>query len=266
MSENDMKTMCPLCMLDARTKRFFSHGETDFRVCSTCGLVFREHLPSKSELALIYAKHYAEANINSGHTEQESGEFALKAYFKFLQDRVIGDKERLLDYGAGTGQLVELFRSAGVASDGLEFSKDARQYCLEQRGFNIFEKSTELSASSYDLVTLIEVVEHLPDLMLDLVAVRNTLRPGGQVFITTPNRLGLRARMEKGHWNEARKKFHLFLFDQNSLERALLGVGFSRVKRIRFSPIQKPGPLYWIYGRVCQLLGLSGTLCVVAQR
>ena len=86
------------------------------------------------------------------------------------------------------------------------------------------------------------------------------------LFVTTPNRLGLRARMQKGYWREARKKFHLFLFDRASIEQMLLRAGFARVDWVRFSPLQNSGFPFWLYGRACQCLGVSGTLAVIARR
>jgi len=172
----------------------------------------------------------------------------------------------VLDYGAGTGRLVELFREAGFQADGLEFAHAARRHGLEYRGITLFARPAELPEGVYDLVTMIEVIEHLANLMEELMAIRKAMQRGGMLFVTTPNRVGLRARMEKGYWREARKKFHLFLFDRHSLKHILLRAGFSSVEVVHFSPVPKPGRLFWLYGRVCQCLRLGGTLCVTARR
>jgi len=91
------------------------------------------------------------------------------------------------------------------------------------------------------------------------------LESGGKVFITTPNRNGWRARVEGGRWREARKKFHLYLFDETSIRYLLLKGGFSNIRRIRFSPITRPGLAHWLWGRVMQMIGLGGTLCITAE-
>jgi len=91
------------------------------------------------------------------------------------------------------------------------------------------------------------------------------LAPGGKLFITTPSRTGFRARIEKGNWREARKKFHLFLFDWRSISFHLKRAGFTVLEQIVFSPYQKEGWKFAFYARVTQAIGMSGTLCVLAS-
>jgi SAM-dependent methyltransferase len=257
---------CPACRVIGLAGRTFTRGEVDFRVCSSCGVLFREQMPSEGELEAIYRVHYSNEKIDGGRTEQESGEYALNAYFRFIMDEILPRDVNVLDFGAGAGRLVELFRSAGLKADGLEFSADARGHCSEHRGIDLLADIGQIEQKKYDFVTMIEVIEHLPAIHEDLQKIRDCMRPGGMLLLTTPNRMGLRARLEKGEWQEARKKFHLVLFDRKSLEKVLLGAGFSRVEWIRFSPVQKSGVGFWIYARLCQLIGLGGTLCAVARR
>ncbi len=257
---------CPVCRVASDCVRAFAEGEIDFVTCRRCGVAFRERPPSATELENMYATHYEASNIAHERTHQESGEYALKAYTRFLRASGVASGTVLLDYGAGTGSFVELLRAAGVQADGLEFAQSARRHCSESRGFDLLRSWEQLPEAVYAVVTMIEVIEHLPDLMRDLAAIRRSLRPGGTLFVTTPNRRGLRARLEKGNWQEARKKFHLLLFDRAGLRQTLLQAGFSSVRSIRFSPILKPGFLFWLYGRTSQGLGLAGTLCVTAHR
>jgi SAM-dependent methyltransferase len=244
----------------------FSRGETDFRECPTCGLVFREKFPSPTDLENIYKEAYSESNIELADTHQESGAFATETYGRYLLSRYLRPGMRVLDFGAGTGDLVRLLREAGVEAFGLEYSGAAREYCAMRRGFQLSHELTAFSAESFDLVLMIEVVEHLSDLWGTLSNVRGMLKPNGILFITTPNRKGLRARLELGFWREARKKFHLFLFDSSSLAFHLHRNGYGTVEAILFSPIPRPGLKHWLYGRVMQILSMPGTLCAVARR
>jgi ubiquinone/menaquinone biosynthesis C-methylase UbiE len=113
---------------------------------------------------------------------------------------------------------------------------------------------------------MIEVIEHLTDLKETLKEIYRVLAPEGKLFVTTPNRTGFRARIEKGNWREARKKFHLFLFDWRSISFYLKRVGFAAVERNVFSPFQKEGWKFAIYARATQAVGMSGTLCVLASK
>jgi cyclopropane fatty-acyl-phospholipid synthase-like methyltransferase len=246
--------------------RHFQEGETDFLRCVTCGLVFRANFPTDRELIQIYRDAYSDENVGRGATEQESGEYATRAYGEFLTNSLLKPDTRVLDFGAGTGALVDDLRSRNVNVDGLEFSEMARDYCLTHRNFSLLESAAEIPSGSYDLVTMIEVIEHVTEIQSSLREVRRLLAEGGVLFVTTPNRRGLRARFERGNWREATKKFHLYLFDSSSLISQLRLAGFTEAKVVRFSPVAKGGALKWLFARCCQLLSVPGTLCVLARR
>lgn len=244
----------------------FEIGETDFRRCPTCGLVFREVFPSESELVEIYRQAYEAEKISGGGTNQESGLHAANSYASFIRHHLKHSTARVLDYGAGSGQLVAQLRVKGVQADGLEFSAEARQYCDKVRGFSLLSDLREIKDGQYDFVSMIEVIEHLTELQTTLTELHRVLAPSGTLLVTTPNLEGYRARKEKGYWHEARKKFHLFLFTEDSLRFQLHQAGFSSFNRMHFSPLQRPGLKFWLAARLSQSAGLGGTLCVFARR
>jgi SAM-dependent methyltransferase len=229
-----------------------------------CGIAFRPRFPSDAELERIYADAYAGDKVSAGDTGQESGSYADDAYASFLLARYATERSRVLDFGAATGALVARLRAAGVSADGLEYSARAREWCREHNGFDLSSGPEQLQAGSYDLITMIEVIEHLSDLWGTLASVRGLLRPGGKLFVTTPNRRGLRGLLEGEQWAEATKDFHLFLFDPRSLKHHLDRNGLE-TKIIRFCPVVKRGPSRYLFARATQLLGLGGTICVLAR-
>jgi len=257
---------CQCGASDNQLTQYFSKGEIDFRFCKNCGCVFRENLPSADELREIYLQAYAIENIIDANTNQESGEYAVRNYANYIQQRIVKPGDRMLDYGSGSGMLLSQLRARGLDATGAEVSESARNYCLEHRGFSLMADLGGVPDGYYQVISMIEVVEHLTDLWGTLNEIFRVLAPSGQLFLTTPNRLGLRALIEKGYWREAEKKFHLFLFDWRSIKYYLTRAGFVEVKRVIFSPLQKAGYKYAIYSRATQLMGLSGTLCVVARK
>jgi SAM-dependent methyltransferase len=245
---------------------YYSEGEIDFRLCPQCGLVFRYPLPSDSELVEIYRQAYDVERISSGGTNQESGLYAAVNYSNFIRSLVGNNPARVLDFGAGSGQLVAQLRTNGLQADGLEFSAEARRYCEKVRGFSLLSELSEVKDGQYDFVSMIEVIEHLTELQTTLSELHRVLAPGGSLLITTPNLRGYRARKEKGYWHEACKKFHLFLFTEDSLRIQLDQAGFSSFNRMHFGPLQRPGLKFWLAARLSQMAGLGGTLCVLARR
>ena len=246
--------------------QYFTEGEIDFRICGACGLVFRARFPSAEELDEIYRQAYAEENICGSNTNQESGDYAARNYAHYLLSKVIKSGDRYLDFGAGSGALIAELKKLGFVGDGLEFSASARDYSLTNRAISLRADLSDVPDGFYQVISMIEVIEHLTDLNGTLKELFRVLAPGGRILITTPSRAGLRALIEKGYWREAQKKFHLFLFDMNSLGFYLKRTGFVDVKRNVFSPLQKTGWKHAIYFRVIQSMGLSGTLCVIANK
>jgi 2-polyprenyl-3-methyl-5-hydroxy-6-metoxy-1,4-benzoquinol methylase len=260
-----MKEFKSSCTHEHTLKQYFADGEIDFFHCSQCGIVLRQPMPTLQELDNIYADLYKDDNVTQRMTNQESGSHALKKYAQFLTQQFIVPGTRVLDYGCGTGELVEQLRASGVEASGLERSDTARQYALAQRNLCILPDTQSIQRESLDVVTMVEVIEHLTDPYHALEEIRSRLRPGGLILVTTPNRRGFRARLEGGQWREAQKKFHVVLFERESLANLLRMAGYTKIQQIRYSPVQRPGLKGWLIVRLLQFFGLPGTLCMTAR-
>ena len=262
----DTMMQCPYVSHRKKLVPAYKKGETDFRICTECGIAFREKFPTPSELEEIYKQAYAIEKISSGETNQESGSYAAISYGKFIQSTFCSRDGSVLDYGAGSGQLVEQLRANGINAEGLEYSGNARDYCQEKRGFSLLNNLMNVPDDYFHVISMIEVIEHLTDINSALAELYRITAPDGHLLVTTPNRKGLKARLQKGYWREAQKKFHLFLFDNKSLYFHLRAAGFTDVRRIRFSPVQRTGIIFFLKARLMQLFGVHGTLCVVAKK
>ena len=98
-----------------------------------------------------------------------------------------------LDIGCGRGEMLEVFRQAGVAARGIDLNDDSVALCrskgLEAEKADLFAYLNGLPDSSVGGVVCCQVVEHLPPERLPLMIrlLRDKLRPGGLVAIETPN-------------------------------------------------------------------------------
>ena len=115
-----------------------------------------------------------------------------------LHDRSIElTKSRVLDFGCGRGDLLAALYSRGIPAQGLEFSEDSvaevkRRFAGNPLFLDVgFARKLPcaLDAGSFDVVFLVEVVEHLLDEQLrpTLTEVRRLVRAGGVVVVTCPN-------------------------------------------------------------------------------
>jgi 2-polyprenyl-3-methyl-5-hydroxy-6-metoxy-1,4-benzoquinol methylase len=103
--------------------------------------------------------------------------------------------DKLLDYGSGPGFLIKYLLGNNIEVSALEFSTDSLQRIKNsyqgQKDFKGAYSIEELDKKSirFNVVTLIEVIEHLDDHYLELTFnnIHRLLEPGGYLIITTPN-------------------------------------------------------------------------------
>jgi SAM-dependent methyltransferase len=95
---------------------------------------------------------------------------------------------RILDIGCGTGANLEMLAQFGD-SQGVDVSADALAFCRERGLVNVRQGAAEQlpwEAGSFDLVTGLDVVEHLDDDLAGLKEMHRVLRPGGYAFLFVP--------------------------------------------------------------------------------
>lgn len=138
--------------------------------------------------------------------------------------------QRLLDVGCGNGGFLRVARTFGYAAAGIEFDPRAAQVARQQ-GFDVFEgdvAQARVPAGSLDQVTLRHVIEHLYRPVEALRHMHAWLRPGGRIWLQTPNVDSRGAQRYGADWRGLEPPRHLVLFNPASLRRALERAGFER--------------------------------------
>jgi SAM-dependent methyltransferase len=114
-----------------------------------------------------------------------------KIIASFVEDicrRVTDRRPRILDVGCGTGANLLMLSKYGDA-EGVDVSEDALSFChergLEQVKLGAAE-ALPYEDGTFDLVTALDVVEHLDDDLAGLREMRRVLRPGGRVLLFVP--------------------------------------------------------------------------------
>ena len=112
----------------------------------------------------------------------------LASFVEEICRRVTDRRPRILDVGCGTGANLLMLSKYGDA-EGVDVSEDALAFCRE-RGL----ESVKLGAAeelpyddgTFDLVTALDVVEHMDNDLAGLREMRRVLRPGGRVLLFVP--------------------------------------------------------------------------------
>ena len=100
---------------------------------------------------------------------------------------------RVLDVGCGGGILTEAMARRGAQVTGIDLSDKALRVAelhLHESGLAVrYEKAAvEDLSGEFDLVTCMELLEHVPDPASMVAACARLVRPGGRVFFSTINR------------------------------------------------------------------------------
>ena len=116
---------------------------------------------------------------------------------KFINDRAGLKDKRVLDIGCGGGILTEAMAALGADVTGIDLGEAplavAKLHLKESGGKVDYRRvSAEDLAreqpGAYDVVTCLEMLEHVPDPASSVAACANLVKPGGQVFFSTINR------------------------------------------------------------------------------
>ena len=109
---------------------------------------------------------------------------------------------RLLDVGCSSGSLLEIAAEIGFSVAGVEPALAAAS-AARRAGFDVFTgrlQDAGYAAQSFDVITLIELIEHVTDPLDLLRTSHHLLRPGGAVLINTPNPASWSARVMGSRW------------------------------------------------------------------
>jgi SAM-dependent methyltransferase len=135
----------------------------------------------------------------------------------------IGPATRWLDYGCGNGGLVRHLRDTAIC-DAAGFESGWIADRARSHGIPLLSaEDLRSQRGRYDVVTAIEAIEHVADPLPMLRAVRDLLKPGGLLFLTTGNAA---AHADLTRWGYVRPDIHVSFFEPRTLERAFEMTGF----------------------------------------
>ena len=211
--------------------------------CASCGFAQPAALPLLERyFDRIYDQRWAEYWVEAEHSATYKDDI-FAAVLSALDARVrAGDRgapRRLLDVGAHAGRLMSLAQRAGWEVEGIELNpRTAAQAALATRACvhhgNIFSATPN---APFDAITLIDVLEHIPDPRQALARAAGWLRPGGAIAVKVPNgaaqrlKEAARARIRPGYRPTlADNLVHVNHFTPASLRLALERSGFTAVR------------------------------------
>lgn len=204
----------------------------DLGRCPACGHVFADPSPAPELVDRLYGE--LEDPLYDAEAAGRGRNFVR--VLRFLE-KSRPEKGLLLDVGAATGILMDLARGRGWTVEGVEPSAWAVRTARERYGLEIREgvlESAALPAAAYDVVTMVDVIEHTARPADAVARAAAVLKPGGVLCVVTPDVRSLAARIAGRRWWHYRPA-HLSYFSRRSLDALLARAGFRVFARRRYA-------------------------------
>jgi 2-polyprenyl-3-methyl-5-hydroxy-6-metoxy-1,4-benzoquinol methylase len=149
---------------------------------------------------------------------------------------------KMLDVGCGYGLFLGVCKNHGWEAYGCELSEVQWRKAKEHydRVYNKEVRDCGFPENFFDLVTMNEVIEHVPSPKTLLKEAYHVIKPGGHIVLTTPDRSSWPAKLFGKRWL-AYARMHLYYFTPYTLGRMLEGQGFRVIKIERHKRIIRFG-------------------------
>ena len=229
-----MSIKCPFCESEntksyLKLKDYFLSQE-DFEIleCDNCKLLFTTPRPDKS----VIGKYYKSEDYLS-HNEHKKGivpwiyNRVKRVNIRNKYNIACGNrtKPHILDFGCGVGDFLNYAKQKGCDITGCDLSEDARKFASEKLGKTIVtpEEIFALPHSTFDVITMWHVLEHIDDLRYQTEQLHRLLKDNGRFVIAVPNYKSYDAQHYKDKWAAYDVPRHLNHFHKESLQNIFAG-------------------------------------------
>ncbi|HMM76437.1 MAG TPA: class I SAM-dependent methyltransferase [Gammaproteobacteria bacterium] len=208
---------CPVCDGGDFIPLFEQRGETFVR-CRGCGLVLINPRPVFDVVADTY-----DAAYSGGYIRKAAKKRARSRRWVARIKRRFVPRGRWLDVGCSAGFVVAAAAAAGYEAWGVELEAAAVAFARETLKLPRIACGTleaqRYPAGHFDVLSMYDVIEHVPDLNATVAELKRLLAPGGAIEIRTPDVGHFTTPRRLDTWREIKPSEHLYYFDRHTLPR-----------------------------------------------
>ena len=240
--KQDVLRVCPLCS-HSRVKSIGDpggqHGKPstpwEYHVvrCNRCGLLYRMPGLRPWRLNRALAKRRPRKALKGEAAAQRELRWSqtLESFGVGISE---GLGDRLLDYGCGAGEFLDLALARGWEAHGYDRSTKAVAAAAERLGADRVHTGDPLQVAAaaggtFDVITMWSLLGDIPDPRRELADIRSLLSPGGVLLIMTPNAGSLHHRAHRSSWNGYTRD-SLTFWDHVTLPELFARTGFAGYK------------------------------------
>jgi len=239
---------CPTCgpgserlVTDLRDHRFGIPGVFRLVACRRCGLRFLNPRPATAQMATVYPEAYYQ---NPSRTDDASAllgsPFEQEKLHLIRKWGLLEPAGQVLDVGASRGEFLALMDREGWRGIGVETNAQVARWGRDQWDIDLRSGDLETVAlpdRAFNLVTLWQSLEHLPNPLSALDRIRRMLRLDGHLVVAVPNFDSLQAHLFGSDWYHLDPPRHLYHFSPKTLELLLRRAGFDPLATHPYGPL-----------------------------
>lgn len=219
---------CYYCKSKKVIEYKFINKEFVLSLCKSCRLIFTNPQPPST----LYTE------INKGKYDSKEEEKSYLGISKQIYKRAEKYVERVqkhkkngkyLDIGCSYGIYLQAAKKAGFETYGVEVASKAVRYANTRLGLKVKQgtiEETRFASNNFDVITLYDVLEHIPNMKKFLKEVNKILKFGGLLVIQCPNIESFAFKMLGQDWNWLLVPNHLWHFSLQSMVQVLEDNGF----------------------------------------
>lgn len=230
MNENDTeKILCNNCKRD-NYKLYIENSGFNIVKCNYCGLVYVNPQPTLKYLIKFYSEgEYTDKNWNKEPVYEEIVNNGRLKVVKYIDDKYINKKVKLLDVGCGMNAQHKYMETLGWDVLGTELSKTFVKYA-KKKGLNVeFGDVIDMNFKhkEFDVITIMAVLEHLKDPRKYIGEFNRILSDDGLLIIKIPN---LHYALKNAATLSISQVGHLFYYTPTTIKELLEDCGFTIIK------------------------------------
>jgi 2-polyprenyl-3-methyl-5-hydroxy-6-metoxy-1,4-benzoquinol methylase len=224
---------CPVCGNAEQQRPASVYNGFQLKRCGSCELLYTEVREFRDDLyGEVYASLPGYREMLDAADRTARGEWGRQQlwWFKKLALRWLKREaagRRLVDIGCGPGTFLLVARQEGWDVTGLEPAEEAANKAVSL-GLNIFHGYVQdylaSSPETFDAAVCFEVLEHVPNPVGVLRAIRSLLKPHGVLVLSVPNLDD--PYCLKQQFSLVMPPIHINFFNRRSLGRAMQEAGF----------------------------------------
>lgn len=223
-----MKSVIERCLIcdSAQLRTLIGYEKDHLVTCKTCSFVFSNQRPTQEELDKVYGGYSRDiCRTETTLRKMEEAATSLKQ---------ISTAGRVIDIGCGDGEFLSFFKKMGCSVFGTEYDPRTEEICRNKgvtmlRGGVMPSLDECMPPEKFDLVIFTEVIEHINNPLEVIGNISRLLKPGGVLYITTPNFASLERRVLGPQWGMIAYPEHISFYSPKTMDTVLKKCGYEKL-------------------------------------